>query len=110
MRDLIPVRTYEVPRGYTGMTYIRRGDAITDRAKACTQLGAAFSIELLSTGEASITCTYQDSDIAIELTPNKPNSVYSSLDKVIEAAWHYIKQDIKETVDESAPEPPRSNS
>ena len=85
----IPFTQYLRPDGRRRLQTIERPEAIEQLANVVIAAGASFACEELCTGQASITCEFQDQDIAIEICENGP-PIEAAVDSVVQAAYRYL--------------------
>lgn len=83
----IPFTQFMLPNGRRESTSIARPAAIADVAQRLIDSGHEFHVEMLTTGEISITCfnVADEVDIAIEVCPNGPE-VPLAVDLVVATA------------------------
>lgn len=87
----IPFTQFMLPDGRRVETSISRPTAIGDTAQRLIESGHEFQVEMLTTGEISVTCfnVADEQDIAIEICPNGPE-VPLAVDKVVAAAAEVV--------------------
>lgn len=84
---------YLMPNGRKSSQSIARPSEVEDKAKAVIAAGGAFEMEMLNvpTGlpNVSITCAYEDEDIAHEICVNGP-PVLENVDLVVDEAHRIL--------------------
>ena len=82
-----------MPNGRRKPQSIDRPPEIEEKAQAVIAAGGAFEMEMLNVHpglpNVSITCAYQDEDIAIKLAVNGP-PVVEAVDAVVEEAYRIL--------------------
>lgn len=86
----IPFTQYLRPNGRTEEISIGRSTEIEDMAARFIKAGGAYEVELLSTGEVSLTAVMDNTDVEIELVPNG-EGVALAVDKLVRASMAHLK-------------------
>lgn len=71
----IPFTQYLMPDGRQRETSIVRSMAVCEKATDIIGAGYSFEVEMLSTGDVSLTITDDDGDADIEVVKNAPGGV-----------------------------------
>ena len=89
----IPFTQYLMPNGRKVQDSIERPPEVEEKSRAVIEAGGAFEMEMLRvpTGlpNVSITCSYDEEDIAHRLCVNGPD-VLDTVDKVVDDAHRFI--------------------
>ena len=80
---------YLRPHGRQVAQYIDRPKDIEDKAVAVVVAGGRFEMEELMTGKISITCAYDDEDIAHRICENGPH-LPATVDAIVEDAYELL--------------------
>ena len=75
---------YLLPDGRTKEVFIDVEDEIGEKAEKFIEDGGKFEIEMLTTGDISMTAVWRDEDISIEVVKNGPE-VISAVDNLIKS-------------------------
>lgn len=81
----IPFTQYLRPTGQPKAVEVDRPDAIERKARDLIAAGCVFEIEVLTTGEVSMTCERGDDVLAIRVCQNGP-PVLVNVDAIVEEA------------------------
>ena len=80
----IPFTEYVKPNGRKRETIIVRSMAVCDKANDIMAAGYDFEVELLTTGDVSLTITNEDGDADIEVVENAPGGVVgNAVDRLV---------------------------
>lgn len=85
----IPFTQYLMPNGRIRPITINRPPEVEKLAQQVIDSGGVFEAEMLSTGEISLTCLYDEQDIAIEVCVNGP-PVEAAVDQMIKDAFDKV--------------------
>jgi len=80
---------YILPHGRKRTLTINRPFKVEEKARQVEVAGGRFEVEILRSGEVSLTVAYEDEDIAIELVPNDA-SVPPAVDRLVDAAFEKL--------------------
>lgn len=89
----IPFTRYHLPNGRRSRTSIDRPHTVERWAEAVTDAGWRFEVEVLTTGEVSLTVHDPDTeeDVAIEVVPNG-EGVGAAVDRLVSSAYAMIRE------------------
>jgi len=87
---MIDFTQYLPPDGRKEAVEINRPDDVSEKAEEVISRGGAFEVEMLTNGGISVTCAYEEDDIAIEICANGPD-VLAAVDKVVSDAFEFLK-------------------
>ena len=79
-----------MPDGRQATNTIQRPDPIADKAAELVSAGCRLEIEMLTTGQISMSVEHGDDTWAIEITPND-SKVVAGVDKIICDAYHRLQ-------------------
>ncbi len=79
----IPVTQYMRPHGKKVIISIERPKDIYSKAKEILNAGYLFEIEVLTTGQVSLTITDGEEDICFEVADNVPGGPASAFDRLV---------------------------
>ena len=81
---MIPFTQYVMPDGRKEPVEISRPEAIEVKARQIIASGFRFEVEMLKTGEVSMTITNdKDGDVAIEVVPDNGPGIPEAVDRMI---------------------------
>ena len=87
---MIPVTQFITPYGEQRQRTVQSPRYITEMADYCVDNDARFTSEILSTGELSLACEYDDDDIVIKVCLND-NKAKDAMYAVVKEAYAIIK-------------------
>lgn len=82
---MIPFTQYLLPNGRRRQISIDRPAPVEAAARKLIEAGVDFEAEILITGVVSLTASYEEEDIAIELAQNGPEML-DAVDRLVEEA------------------------
>lgn len=82
---MIPFTQYLLPNGRRRQINIDRPAPVEAEARKLIEAGVDFEVEILVTGVVSLTASYEEEDIAIELTRNGPE-MDDAVDRLVKEA------------------------
>lgn len=89
----IPFTQYKMPHGMPVQVSIDRPDLIERKARQLGEYGCVFEIEMLTTGQISMTVEAGDKVLAHEICDNGPD-VPLCVDKMVRAAHDVLEQEV----------------
>ena len=93
MKNDIPFTQYLRPNGQAVDIYFQAPDHVFLKAEQLIADGFKFEVEVLTTGEISLTVSDGEEDIAIELCPNGPG-IEKHVEALVDEACKVAKVDI----------------
>ena len=93
MKNDIPFTQYLRPNGRAVDIYFQAPDHVFLKAEQLIADGFKFEVEVLTTGEISLTVSDGEEDIAIELFPNGPG-IEKHVEALVDEACKVAKVDI----------------
>jgi len=94
----IPFTQYLRPDGRKRPMEVDRPSAVEAVAWNIIALGGRFEIEVLTTGEISMTVAFEEEDIAIEVCENGP-PIMKAVDRLVFDAAKHLRGEMGETDD-----------